>query len=195
MSPVLHKFQFVAGLISGTIWEIIKQDWLGLTSCGFPTYWIKSPQSPLSTNFLLEADGHQTPNTDGEIETWISHPEWCPASLRCLTELISQAMLCIMHTCYTVQTTEMIDYEAILTLAVVSKRTYGYILFKTRMDDEKDDNNSPQRFGVLHLQREIVKRIRSLLLFLLLFLSEEGVSRRNVGDYFCHLFVTHSCLK
>ena len=35
-------------------------------------------------------------------------------------------------------------------------------LFETRMGDEKDGNNSPQRFGVLHLlQRAIVKRIRS----------------------------------
>ena len=31
----------------------------------------------------------------------------------------------------------------------------GYILFETRTGDEKDDNNSLQRFGVLHLlQRE-----------------------------------------
>ena len=30
-----------------------------------------------------------------------------------------------------------------------------YILFETRTGDEKDDNNSLQRFGVLHLlQRE-----------------------------------------
>ena len=35
-------------------------------------------------------------------------------------------------------------------------------LFETRTGDEKDDNNSLQRFGVLHLlQREIVKMIRS----------------------------------
>ena len=32
-------------------------------------------------------------------------------------------------------------------------------LFETRTGDEKDDNNSLQRFDVLHLlQREIVKR-------------------------------------
>ena len=44
-------------------------------------------------------------------------------------------------------------------------------LFETRIGDEKDDNNSLQRFGVLHLlQREIVKRIRSwLFTFSLLF--------------------------
>ena len=38
----------------------------------------------------------------------------------------------------------------------------GYIFFETRTGDEKDDNNSLQHFGVLHLlQREIVKKIRS----------------------------------
>ena len=32
-------------------------------------------------------------------------------------------------------------------------------LFETRMGDEKDDKNSLQRFGVLHLlQREILER-------------------------------------
>ena len=63
-------------------------------------------------------------------------------------------------------------------------------LFETRTGDEKDDNNNGlQRFGVLHrLQREIVKRKVSYGSFSL-FLSEEGVTRRNVGDYYyCHLF-------
>ena len=34
----------------------------------------------------------------------------------------------------------------------------GYILFETRTGDEKDDNDSLQRFGVLHLlQRKIME--------------------------------------
>ena len=64
-------------------------------------------------------------------------------------------------------------------------------LFETRTGDEKDDNNSLQRFGVLHLlQREIVEgSVADFQLRILpRFLSAEGVTHRNVGDYYCHLF-------
>ena len=67
-------------------------------------------------------------------------------------------------------------------------------LIEARTGDEKDDKNSLQRFGVLHLlQREILEGSvadlpESQLRILPIFLSEEGVTHRNVGDYSCHLF-------
>ena len=36
-----------------------------------------------------------------------------------------------------------------------------YILFETRTGDEKDDNNSLQRFGVLHLLQRERNNVRS----------------------------------
>ena len=69
-------------------------------------------------------------------------------------------------------------------------------LFETRTGDGKDDKNSLQRFGVLHLlQRELLEgsvadlvAVVSQLQILPIILSEEGVTHRNVGDCSCYLF-------
>ena len=69
-------------------------------------------------------------------------------------------------------------------------------LFQTRTGDEKDDKNSLQRFGVLHLLQRVLEVLegsvanflKSQLRILPILLSDEGVTHRNVGDYSCHLF-------
>ena len=73
------------------------------------------------------------------------------------------------------------------TCAWTKKR--DIFLFETRTGDEKDDKNSLQRFGVLHLLQRArnIGRIRSWLI-LPIFLSKEGVAHRNVGDYSCYPF-------
>ena len=114
----------------------------------------------------------------------LSQPSHCTNSVA--TKPVCLCLYTITQRCvHTIYVKGNVDFVDLLFFRI-------YFYLRHERVTKKDDNNSLQRFGVLHLlQREIVKRIRSWQVSygsFSLFLSEEGVTRRNVGDYYCHLF-------